>query len=53
MKMGDPVHTMDTYPPLPYPIWYVYSRAMMLPGISSPSLDAPTYRGTRLGLVTK
>lgn len=34
IKTGDPVHTMEDFPPLPYPIWYAYSRAMMLLGIS-------------------
>ena len=33
---GDPVHTMEDDPPIPYPIWYAYARAMMLTG-SSPS----------------
>jgi hypothetical protein len=31
---GDPVHTMEDDPPLPYPIWYAYARAMMVTGSS-------------------
>lgn len=34
IKKGDPVHTMDSYPPIPYPVWYAYARAMMVLGIS-------------------